>query len=112
MRSAVQSCVPLQESTANRCVFFVYGLQPCPAGAGHWRFWSRKHAFKAPEMTMDRPEAQRPGAEAPQTKISQGFFQSFLGYNANGHKGLEGAHRATETSCVPLLENQALTKVS
>ena len=47
------------------------------------------------------------GAEAPQTKISQGFFQSFLGYNANGHKGLEGAHRATETSCVPLLENQA-----
>ena len=26
MRSAVQSCVPLQESTANSCVFFVYGL--------------------------------------------------------------------------------------
>ena len=36
----------------------------------------------------------------------------FLGYNANGHKGLEGALRATETSCVPLLENQVLTKLS
>ena len=32
--------------------------------------------------------------------------------NATGNKGLEGALRATETSCVPLLENQALTKVS
>ena len=36
----------------------------------------------------------------------------FLGYNATGQKGLEGALRATETSCVPLLENQALTMVS
>ena len=36
----------------------------------------------------------------------------FLGYNANGHEGLEGAHRATEASCVPLLENQALTILS
>ena len=38
--------------------------------------------------------------------------ENFLGYNATGHKGLEGAHRATETSCVPLLENQALTILS
>ena len=35
---------------------------------------------------------------------------SFLGYHANGHEGLEGALRATETSCVPLLlGNQRLT---
>ena len=38
--------------------------------------------------------------------------KNFLGYHATGQKGLEGALRATETSCVPLLENQALTKVS
>ena len=30
MRSAVQSCVPLQESTANSCVFFVYSHQALP----------------------------------------------------------------------------------
>ena len=40
------------------------------------------------------------------------FPNSFLGYHANGHEGLEGALRATETSCVPLLENQALTELS
>ena len=33
--------------------------------------------------------------------------ENFLGYNAIGHKGLEGAHRATETSCVPLQESTA-----
>ena len=32
MRSAVQSCVPLQESTAHRCVFFVYRHQAAPKG--------------------------------------------------------------------------------
>ena len=36
----------------------------------------------------------------------------FLGYHANGQRGLEGAHRATETSCVPLLENQAVTGIN
>ena len=39
-------------------------------------------------------------------------LKSFLGYYANGHEGLEGVLRATETSCVPLPENQALTKLS
>ena len=35
MRSAVQSCVPLQESTANRCAFFVYRHQASlPKGVG------------------------------------------------------------------------------
>ena len=49
----------------------------------------------------------------PETKNLTGISQnSFLGYNANGRTGLEGALRATETSCAPLLENQALTKLS
>ena len=34
MRSAVQSCVPLQESTANRCAFFVHWHQASPKGLG------------------------------------------------------------------------------
>ena len=38
--------------------------------------------------------------------------ENFLGYHATGPKGLEGALRATEISCIPLLENQALTKFS
>ena len=39
--------------------------------------------------------------------------KNFLGYHATGQKGLEGALRATETSCVPLLnENQRLTEIS
>ena len=41
--------------------------------------------------------------------------ENILGYHATGQKGLEGAvgsAAATETSCVPLLENQALTKLS
>ena len=42
----------------------------------------------------------------------QGAATSFLGYHATGNKGLEGALRATETSCVPPLENQVLTKIS
>ena len=53
------------------------------------------------------------GLMTPETKNLTGIPQnSFLGYNANGRTGLEGALRATETSCVPLLENQALTKFS
>ena len=114
MRSAVQSCVPLQESTANRCVFFVYiPNRPRPEGAGHWRFWRRKLAFKGSEMTMDRQGAKRlVDWWLLTTKISQRAAPSFLGYHATGHNGLEGALRATETSCVPLLENQALTKFS
>ena len=52
------------------------------------------------------------GLMATHNEISQRAAPSFLGYHATGNKGLEGALRATETSCVPLLENQALTKVS
>ena len=52
------------------------------------------------------------GPDDIHTKSHRDTPNSFLGYNANGQIGLEGAHRATETSCVPLLENQALTKLS
>ena len=61
---------------------------------------------------MDSQGAQRPGLMLLTQKRHKVPLKSFLGYHANGHEGLEGAHRATETSCVPLLENQALTKLS
>ena len=61
---------------------------------------------------MDSQGAQRPGLMTLIQKSHRDFSNSFLGYNANGQRGLEGAHRATETSCIPLLENQALTKLS
>ena len=63
-------------------------------------------------MTMDSQGAQRSGLMTLIQKSHRDSPNSFLGYNANGQRGLEGAHRATETPCVPLLENQALTKVS
>ena len=56
-------------------------------------------------MAMDSQGAQRPGLMLLKQKHHKVPLKSFLGYHANGHEGLEGAHRATETSCVPLLEN-------
>ena len=56
-------------------------------------------------MTMDSQGAQRPGLMTFTQKPHRDSPNCFLGYNATGQKGLEGAHRATETSCVPLLEN-------
>ena len=54
MRSAVQSCVPLQESTAKRCAFFrLYTLKPCPEGARHYCDSHRKLAFKVAVVVMD-----------------------------------------------------------
>ena len=61
---------------------------------------------------MDSQGAQRPGLMTFTQKSHKDSPNSFLGYNVNGQTGLEGAHRATETSCVPLQENQALTKLS
>ena len=64
-------------------------------------------------MAMDSQGAKRPVAcRGPEPETSQGFSTGFLGYHATGQEGLEGAHRATETSCVPLLKNQALTILS
>ena len=62
----------------------------------------------------DRERSDR-WADGAQPKHHRDSPPCFLGYNAIGHKGLEGAAgpaAATETSCVPLLENQALTKFS
>ena len=61
---------------------------------------------------MDSQGAQRPGLTTFTQKPHRDSLNGFLGYHATGQKGLEGAHRATEISCVPLLENQALTKIS
>ena len=63
-------------------------------------------------MAMDSQGAKRPGLMLLTQKHHKVPLKSFLGYHATGHEGLEGAHRGTETSCVPLLENQALTEVS
>ena len=52
---------------------------------------------------MDRSERSERRLDAHR-KITQGYLENFLGYHATGQKGLEGALRATETSCVPLLE--------
>ena len=54
---------------------------------------------------MDSQGAQRPGLMTFTQKSHRDSPNSFLGYNANGQRGLEGAHRATETSCIPPLEN-------
>ena len=59
MRSAVQSCVPLQESTANRCVFFVYPGRPRPEGAWTLAFLSLKACFQS-----DGNDDGQPGSEA------------------------------------------------
>ena len=56
---------------------------------------------------MDSQGAQRPGLMLLKQKHHKVPLKSFLGYHANGHEGLEGAHRATETSCVPLQESTA-----
>ena len=59
---------------------------------------------------MDSQGAQRPGLMTFTQKSHRDSPNGFLGYHANEQRGLEGAHRATETPWVPLLENQALTK--
>ena len=55
---------------------------------------------------MDRSERSERRLDAHR-KITQGYLENFLGYHATGQKGLEGALRATETSCVPLQESTA-----
>ena len=60
---------------------------------------------------MDSQGAQRPGLMTFTQKSHRDPPNRFLGYNANGQIGLEGAHRATETSCVPLLENPEFSQV-
>ena len=63
-------------------------------------------------MAMDSQGAQRPEPDVAHTETSQGSPQKLSWVPCDRTEGLEGALRATETSCVPLLENQALTKIS
>ena len=114
MRSAVQSCVPLQESTAKCCVFFrSYTRQATPRRGWTLAFLSLKACFQSDRNGDGQPGSAATGGLMSLTlKHHRVLFKSFLGYHATGHNGLEGALRATETSCVPLLENQALTKFS
>jgi len=92
---------------------FIPGQATPRRGLGIGIDGAEKLAFKTAEMTMGRQGAQRPVAcSVPNPEKSQDSSPGFLGYHATGQKGLEGALWATETSCVPLLENQALTKVS
>ena len=108
MRSAVQSCVPLQESTAKRCAFL------CGIDSPAKRDWRSVQAHVS--LLTNGPERHTNNERSECLSMHEVKKQcsppSFLGYHATGHNGLEGALRATETSCAPLLENQALTKVS
>ena len=112
MRSAVQSCVPLQESTADRCVFFVYRHQASPKGLDIDIYGAESLLSKRQKWQWTDRERSDRGLMSRTLKHHRSLRKSFLGYHATGHEGLEGARRATETSCVPLLENQALTILS
>ena len=105
MRSAVQSCVPLQESTAKRCAFFVYIPAGHPKGAGPWRNWTRELALvgRKRQGTYRARSDRWPAGSA--TQNSTRFPHQLSWVQCDRTKGLEGALRATETSCVPLLEN-------
>ena len=59
---------------------------------------------------MSGQGAKRPWSDGFATQNHTRFSYSFLGYHATGQNGLEGALRATETSCVPLQEAPAYTK--
>ena len=59
---------------------------------------------------MSRQGAKRPWTDGFAAQNRTRFPYSFLGYHATGQNGLEGALRATETSCVPLQEAPAYTK--
>ena len=111
MRSPVQSWVPLQESTAKCCVFFVYSHPAFPKGLDIGVFWRWKLAFQAADMAMagsERSERRLDGHSGKQHCVQ--------GLSWVPCERTEWIRRsrpaATETSCVPLLRNQALTKVS
>ena len=80
MRSAVQSCVPLQESTAKRCVFFVYSHQACPEGAGHCRSRAVRARSQRTGWDNDRKGAKRPPAWWGRSKKSSQRFPTWLSW--------------------------------
>ena len=72
MRSAVQSCVPLQESTAKRCVFFVYGRQAAPKGLDIG-IYALKACFQSDRNDDGQSGSAATGPDDIHTKISQRF---------------------------------------
>ena len=115
MRSPVQSWVPLQESTAHRCVFFVYRHQAFPKGLEIAISDAESLLSKQQEWQWKEVSEANEGLMAARIKTSQGFLKQLSWVQCDRTKGLEGADgpaAAAETSWVPLLENQALTKFS
>ena len=71
--------------------FRLYTLKACPEGARHYCDSHRKLAFKVAVVVMDAVSEANDGLRVPHTNPSHRIPSSFLGYNANGQKGLEGA---------------------
>ena len=92
--------------------FFVYRQQASPKGLDIDIYGAESLLSKRQKWRWTARERSDWSLMSLTLKHHRVPLKCFLGYHANGHKGLEGAHRATETSCVPLLENQALTKFS
>ena len=86
MRSAVQSCVPLQESTAICCAFLYIltsSRSGLDVGSGTCELahkWTWSNWQKTNEVS---------GCQYVYRKENQCILR-FLGYNATGQKGLEG----------------------
>ena len=89
MRSAVQSCVPLQESTAKRCAFFVY-IDILAERSGCWF----RDMWACSQMDLKQmTENERSEWMSICYRKGNQCILRFLGYNATGQKGLEGAAR-------------------
>ena len=73
MRSAVQSCVPLQESTAHRCVFFVYRHQAFPKGLEIAISDAESLLSKRQKWQWTEVSEANEGLMAARIKTSQGF---------------------------------------
>ena len=86
MRSAVQSCVPLQESTAKRCVFFVYSHQACPEGVWALAFMALKASFQSDRNDDGQSGSAATGPDDIHKKPHRDSLNCFLGYNATGQK--------------------------
>ena len=93
-------------------LFFVYRHQASPKGLDIGIYGAESLLSKRQKWRWTARERSDRSLMSLTLKHHRVLLKSFLGYHANGHEGLEGALRATETSCVPLLENQALTKFS
>ena len=91
------------------------GFSPAPQGLDIGVYGAESLLSKRQEWQWTDRERSDRWPDAPQTKISQRFPTRLSWVQCDWTKGLEGADgpaAATETSCVPLLENQALTKFS